>query len=319
MVYAMDTEVTCKIFSDERSRESDLVTNELKKLEKKLSRFVKKSEVWKINSNAGKKPVKVSRDTFELLAESKRYSELSGGLFDISIAPLMDLWGYKNSLSPPENDRIEKTVSLVNYMDLILNERKQTVMLRKPGQAIDLGAIGKGFAADRCTALLKNKGIDSAFISIGGSVSLIGRKPGGSLWSVGIRHPRKTGELIGVLQSESKHIVTSGDYERFFIDKNGRCWHHILNPKTGYPMNSGIASVTVVAHSAVQADALSTIIFLSGIGEAYRYIEQFADIQIIIIDEKSNIYITQGLKDFFSSVQNSEIFIIGGKKDYEKN
>ncbi|HQO13438.1 MAG TPA: FAD:protein FMN transferase, partial [Petrotogaceae bacterium] len=130
---------------------------------------------------------------------------------------------------------------------------------------------------------------------------------------------RKTGELIGVLQSESKHIVTSGDYERFFIDKNGRCWHHILNPKTGYPMNSGIASVTVAASSAVMADALSTIIFLSGINEVQRYIEQFTDIQIIIVDEKLDIYISQGLKDYFNPTQNAEIYVIGGKKDNEKN
>lgn len=318
-MYAMDTEVSCKIFSRNRSKQSGSVLNEIKRLEKKLSRYVKKSEVWKINNNAGKKPVKVSRDTFELLAESKKYSDLSNGLFDISIAPLINLWNYKNSVTVPEKDSIEITVSLVNYKDLILDERNQTVMLKKYGQAIDLGAIGKGFAADSCTALLESQGIGSAFICIGGSVSLIGRKPGGSLWNVGIRHPRKAGELIGVLQSESRHIVTSGDYERFFIDENGKRWHHILNPKTGYPMQSDIVSVTVAASSAVMADALSTIIFLSGINEVQKYIEQFADIQIIIVDEKLDIYISQGLKDYFNPTQNAEIYVIGGKKDNEKN
>jgi thiamine biosynthesis lipoprotein len=155
---------------------------------------------------------------------------------------------------------------------------------------------GKGYVSDCLIKTLQKYGVVSAFINIGGNVSTLGNKLDGSSWSVGIRHPRHYSCLIGAVKVTGKAVVTSGDYERYFIDRAGKRRHHILDPTTGYPAESGLISITVVADSAMIADALSTAIFVAGMEKGLRYLAQFPGIDVVLVDNCQQVFITQGLR-----------------------
>lgn len=302
--FGMNTEITYKIFGGRSDKTAACVMKEIIRLENKLSRFVPKSEISRLNSSAGKAPVGISKETFRLLSYAMMYSEMSKGLFNVLSGPLIKLWDYKHATKSPEEMQIKQAMQLTSYHDLILDEKNQTAYLRKPGQSIDVGGIGKGYAGDCCVDRLKSKGIFSAFINIGGNVSVIGGKPDGSPWLVGIRHPRKSNSLLGVVEVSKKAVVTSGDYERYFIDSEGNRRHHIMNPLTGYPAASGLISVTVIADNGVAADALSTAIFVAGMDEGSSYLSRFPGVEAIMVNEFQQIFITRGLKQCFHSTGN---------------
>ena len=169
-----------------------------------------------------------------------------------------------------------------------------------------MGGIGKGFASDRFMEIFQEYGVVSAFSNIGGNVSTLGSKPDGSPWRVGIRHPRLNG-LIGAVEVTGKAVVTSGDYERYFFGKDGRRFHHILNPITGYPAESGLLSATVVAKSAVTADALSTAVFIAGIGKGLALLEKYPMADAVLVDEKLRVYVTQGLRRNFQASNGTNV------------
>lgn len=297
--YGMNTDITCKAYGNKTKRARACVVKEIRRLENKLSRFIPSSEIGRLNRSAGKAPVKVSPETFAILGLAIHYSEISHGLFDISIGPLMDVWDIAHASYAPSRDGISQASCLVGYHDLTLNWQERTAMLRKPGQSIDLGGIGKGYASDRCIEVLQGIGITSAAVNIGGNVSVLGAKPDGRPWQVGIRHPRKCGRLLGALDATVGAIVTSGDYERFFMDAEGRRYHHILNPITGHPVDSGLISVTVVACDGLTADALSTAIFVAGIEEGLEYLGRSTGAEAVLMDENQQVFITKGLEARF--------------------
>ena len=264
------------------------------RLEKMLSRFVPESEISALNQAAGKSCRPVSAETFSILSEAKRLSVESAGAFDVTVGPLVDLWDFHHATSPPSPSRIRQTARLVNYRDLTLYPGTCEAMLRRHGQSLDLGGIGKGYASDAFMRLLQSMGITSAFSNLGGNVSTLGTRPDGSPWRVGIRHPRGEG-LIGVVEVVGKAVVTSGDYELFFMDRSGRRYHHILDPRTGCPAASGLISVTVIADSAMQADALSTAVLASGIEKGLEWLKRCGTAQAILIDKHLNLYCSAGL------------------------
>jgi thiamine biosynthesis lipoprotein len=197
--FGMNTEIIYKVFGENAQEALNFGKGELARLENRLSRFISGSEISRINESAGIRPVKISNEAYEVLSNAIRFSEISEGLFDITIGSLVDLWDYKHAFKTPEEARIQQVLPLVNYCDLVLDPRERTAKLRKPGQAIDLGGIGKGFASDRFIERLKEFGSTSAFTNIGGNVSTLGNKPDGSPWCVGIRHPRQDGCLLGAV------------------------------------------------------------------------------------------------------------------------
>jgi thiamine biosynthesis lipoprotein len=241
----MGTEMAHKAFGRYSVNALQAIEEEAKRLECMLSRFQPGSDVSRINRSAGIKQEKVSPETCEILSRALECSVISQGLFDVTVGPLVDLWDYKHASEPPEDSRIKEVLPLVDYNGLKLDAATEKAGLKNPGQHIDLGGIGKGFAGDRFMEIFKKYGVTSAFSNIGGNVSTLGNKPDGSPWRVGIRHPRLNG-LIGVVEATGKAVVTSGDYERYFFSKEGRRFHHILNPVTGYPAGSGLVSATVV-------------------------------------------------------------------------
>ena len=283
-IFCMNTIISSMIYGKKADQAIKKVKNELYSLEKKLSRFLDDSEVSRINLFAGKNSVAISSDTYEILSKAILMSEISEGQFDITVSPLVDLWDYQHSIYIPEESKIRSTLALINYRDIILEPKEKKAALRKEGQSIDLGGIGKGYVSDQCARTLQENGISSAFINIGGNVSTLGNKPDSSPWNVGIRHPRKENGLLGVVKVTNKAVVTSGDYERYFIDAEGNRRHHILNPTTGYPVDAGLISVTVIYDNAIIGDALSTAIFASGAENGMKYLAHFPGAEAILVD-----------------------------------
>ncbi|MDD5409117.1 MAG: FAD:protein FMN transferase [Candidatus Omnitrophica bacterium] len=251
-------------------RSSAIVFAEVKRIENLLSKYIEGSEISQLN-RTGK--LKVSPDTFYIIKKSKEFWQASGGAFDITVAPLADLWGFTNQEHVvPNDDKIKLTLKLVGSDKIILHENDNVVEFKFPGMKIDLGAIAKGLALDCCVKILKENNIDSCLINAGGQVYALGEKSG-SPWKVAIQNPRKP-EITGVLKLKDKSVSTSGDYEQFFF-KNGKRYCHIIDPKTGYPVSSGVSSVTVVTDSGIEADALSTAVFVLGKKSGEELLKKF--------------------------------------------
>ena len=237
---------------------------EMQRIENLLSCENDSSEISEINRAAGLHHVKVSYETLQMLKRSKSYCKKYNGVFDVTIGPLSDLWGFSENkeIVLPEDKAIKKLTKLVGYKNLDIDEKDTTVFLKKKGMAIDLGGIAKGYAIDRGSAVLKNMGITNFILNAGGDIYVSGTKDKETLWKVGIKHPRRTNELVAEFNLKDYAVATSGDYERFKII-NGIRYHHILDPATGYPGRLSESS-TILAPTAEEADATATYVFLLG-------------------------------------------------------
>jgi len=308
--YAMDTEITIKIMDRDTHRIPDGAKDEIERLEKKRVVLFENSEISRINMSAGKEAVTVSTETMNILSEAKRFSRISLGVFDITAAPLIDLWRNSRIDGPPDKKKISRALALVDHRDLVLDKKEKKAFLKNAGQMIDLGGIGKGYAGDCCIKKLKEGGISSAFLNIGGNVCLLGKRKDGTPFRVGIRHPRKKDTLLGaveVTEASGKAVVTSGDYERCFIDKEGKRVHHIIDISKGMPATSGLVSVSVIHESGMIADALSTAVFAAGIQKGKGFIEKIKGAEAILMDEDQSIFVTKGIRKSFQAASGKEI------------
>lgn len=288
--FLMDTEV--EIILPQGSEEDFAAAfNEMRRIEKSMDIHDPESEISRVNRLASKKAVQIGKEIFEILEESVEYSALTSGAFDVSIRPLSRLWGDRGKLKEiPEAREIEEKLPLVNYKNIILDERNQTVEFKKKGMVLDLGAIAKGYALDRAIKVLQGRGIKEALINAGGDIRVMGER----VWKVGLQHPRKENEVLAVIRLKDQAIATSGDYQRYFI-KEGKRYHHIVNPETGYPANECM-SATIIGPSAIQTDILATGVFILGPEKGLELIESLKDVEGIIIDAQGKILLSSGLK-----------------------
>lgn len=246
------------------------------------------SDIWKIN-HAGGKPVNVSDDTISLIQTALYYSELSGGLVDLTILPLSELWDFGSEGSPhiPSDTDIKDAVSHIDYHTVRIDGN--TVTLSDPGAAIDLGFIAKGYIADRLKEYLVNHGVESACISLGGNVITIGSKPDGTPYHIGIQKPfAAESEIITAIDVTDSSIVSSGVYERYFYE-NDVLYHHLLDTATGYPSDNHIAGVTILAPSSVDADALSTTCFFLGLDAGMELIDSIENTEVLFITKDGTL------------------------------
>lgn len=266
-------------------------------LHRSLSVFDETSEISRINAAAGKSYVNVSDDTIELLKAAKRFSKMSGGAFSATMRPLTSLWKISTGAGEiPVKRKIEKAITLVDDEDILIDEENKAVMLRRRGQAIDLGGIAKGYAADEVKRILTEHGVKEAIINLGGTVTVMGKER-----PVGIQHPRKfTGVPMGKVMIKERSAVTSGDYERCFL-KDGVRYHHILDPLTGFPADSGLCAVTVIGSDATELDAISTAIFVDGPAKGAKLVNELG-IDAIMIDQAMNVYCSESLKNNFELI-----------------
>lgn len=275
---------------------ADKVYSEIGRLEKLFSRSLPDSDVSRLNAQAGLNPVSVNPDVLFVAEQAVYYGEISGGAFDPTIAPLIDLWGFLGQeYRLPEKEEIKEVISLVDYRMLIVDSERNELYLPDQSMALELGGIAKGYIVDRALAILKEAGIKTAFVNAGGDIGLIGSRPDGTPWRIGVRHPRDQNKVIAVLQSKDGAVVTSGDYERSF-EAGGESYHHILDPKSGMPA-ALLASVTIVAETAIAADALSTTVFVLGPDEGLALIERLPGVEGVLITPDLEIIISSGLFD----------------------
>ena len=261
-----------------------------------INKATDKSEIIQLNELAGKKSVKLSPDTFYVLEKGKYYSEISKGRFDITIGPLVKLWNITPEQTVlPDEKEIVKRLPLINHKDLILDNNNLSARLNNPGMIVDLGGIAKGYAADEAARILREAGYQHAIINLGGNVLTLNTKPDGSKFRLGLQdpyHPR--GDYMGIVKLDNQALVSSGTYERYF-EIGGSRYHHILNPKTGYPEDNSLVSVSIITKESIDADALSTAIFLLGLEEGMQMIEELSDTEAIFITADKKVYITRGI------------------------
>lgn len=286
---------------------ADKVFERIKEIERKMVINSDNSEIGMLNQNAGKDAVDLSLDTIYVLSKAKEYFQSSDGAFNPCVGPLTKAWGISLDVGKPgilgEND-IKQMLSLVNCDDLIIDEKNLTARLAKTGQSVDLGGIAKGYAGDEAIKIYKQYGIKSAFINLGGSITALGSKPDGTPWRIAIQHPRDAaGKYIGIVEVADKTVVTSGDYERYFMADDKR-YHHILDPKTGYPAVSGLISTTIITNSSIDGDALSTAVFVLGLEKGMELVESLEGVEGILITDTKKIYVSSGLRDNF--IMNNE-------------
>ena len=276
----MDTSVDIR--ADARNSEQ-LVNQafaEIERVEETLSRYINTSEVSTINSHAGEW-VEVSQFTIELIKEALRIAELSDGAFDVTIGAVMDLWGFgTGQYKVPSEEEIAQALTTVGYERVEIDESKRQVRIPE-GTILDLGGIAKGFAVDETAEFLRKNNVKRAIINAGGDIAAIGRRPDETPWRVGVQNPDNPADIRWILPLENSCVVTSGDYQRFFVYDDQK-WHHIIDPRTGYPARE-LQSVTIITERATIADALSTAIFVLGMEAGSQLVEKLEGVEAIIV------------------------------------
>jgi thiamine biosynthesis lipoprotein len=315
-LFALDTYITFSV-STGKGQDSraglDLAIKRIQEIEQSMSVTIADSDISKINNAAGKEAVKVNADTFYVIKKAIQYGELTQGKFDISVSPIVKLWDI-NGDNPriPDDKEIEQVLPLVDYKKIILDEQEQTVFLKQEGMSIDLGGIAKGYAGDEVVRILKEHKVTNALINLGGNIATINGKEDGSPWRIGIQNPRleddsgKRGH-VAAIPAKGNSIVTSGDYERYLVEvfqKTGERYHHIFDTTTGYPAKNGVISVSIVTESGIDADALSTSLFVIGVEDGLKLVNELEGIEAMFITEDKEIYLSEGLKDQISSVHS---------------
>ena len=307
-LFAMDTYMTLKCYGDDREEALDEALEEIKRLDALLSTGIESSEVSILNTNGA---LSVSDDTFEIITKALEINDFTFGAYDITVYPLMKLWGFADSVFhlPSENE-ITEALSFVGSDKIDIDKENKEVRL-KNGQGIDLGGIAKGYTSDRIISIFKKHSVGSAVISLGGNVHCMGEKTDGSLWRCGIKDPfsQSDDSYLGIISIKDKAVVSSGSYQRFFIDETtNKKYHHIIDPHTGYPSNSGLASATIVCSDGMTADALSTSCFIIGLEKSVDLWKNSSiDFDMILMTNDKTVYITEKIASAFKSDYNTEI------------
>ena len=293
--FYLDTVITLTAYTEDGQVLKDAL-EECGRYERLLSRTVEGSDVWRINHADGA-PVEVSEDTVRILSCAREISELSGGAFDVTIAPASTLWNFtQNNPVLPDAEEIARAADLVDYTKLKLDGNTVTL---PAGMMIDLGGIAKGYIADRIKAYLEKRGVQYAILSFGGNIVAIGSgKPDGNPWKVGIQDIDKpTGEHMLVSLNRGGSTVTSGIYERGF-NLDGVRYHHLLSAETGWPVQNELASVTIFSESSMEGDALSTAAFVLGTEQGLKLIESLKDVEAVFIGRDRTVTFSSGAQDY---------------------
>ncbi len=305
--YALGTEIHITVWTNNQQKGEEAIQKSFKRIqeiEERMSANIETSDVSLINKSAGVDWVDVHEDTAYVINKSLGYAKISKGAFDPTIGKLVKLWGiHTGNERVPTDSEIEDALAYVNYN--LLDKKDETIfMLKKSGARIDLGGIAKGYAADEVYSILKDSGIKHGLINLGGNVLTLGKKVDGEKWRVGIQNPyAPTGTHIAIAEVSDETVVTSGNYERYFI-KDGIRYHHIIDTKTGYPSKNGIIGATIITSKSIDADALSTSVYTLGVESGLKLIEELEGVETMIITEENKVYISSGLEKVITMVDD---------------
>lgn len=301
--YYLDTVNQISVINTRKSQ-ANKVLPELDKIvldiHNKMSSQMDTSEVSRINQKAGIEPVKVSDDTYQVIKHSLVYSDMTSGKFDISVGAVSSIWKIgSEDARVPSGEEIKKILPLVNYKDVLLNDKDQTVFLKNKGMKIDLGGIAKGYCADKLADYLREHDIKNAIINLGGNIYVFGQNAKGTDFNVGVQDPAKSNtEALGTIKLTDMSVVTSGIYERF-IEKDGKIYHHMIDPDSGYPFENELTSVTIISKKSIDGDALSTSTFGLGLKEGMRFIDGLDGVDAIFITNDKKVYTSKGIRNKF--------------------
>lgn len=305
----MGTYMTLTAYGESAEEALTISEDRIKELESLWSVTDENSDIYTVNQNGGI-PTEIHEETAEILQFALDMAHRTNGALDPTIFPVVTAWGFiSGEYQIPAADELTGLLKNVDYEKVLLEENFVTL---PDGMQLDLGAVGKGYTGDIIAELLKEQGVTSALLDIGGNIQMVGRKPDGSRWRLGIQNPFGEGSL-GILESEDSAVVTSGNYERYFVGEDGKQYGHIIDPSTGYPAESGLASVSIMAKEGKLCDALSTAIYVMGLNGATEYWQENGNFEMLLITDEKEIYLTEGIKDDFilnKDFSNMEIDVI---------
>lgn len=308
-IFAMDTYMTLKTYGKKAEEAVSAAVEEIQRLDQLLSAEDEESEIYILNENGSEF---VSEDTANLIEQALELNQRTKGAFDITIYPLMVEWGFTTQkYQVPDKKRIQELLQYVDATKIEYDEKEGFVSL-PDHVSIDLGGIAKGYTSNRIMEIYEEYDLVGGLVSLGGNVQTYGTKPDGEPWNVAVQYPEQSGdsgEYLGILSmNEGKAVITSGGYERYF-EQDGKTWHHILNPETGYSAQSGLTSVTIVSENGTLADGLSTSLFIMGKERALSYWKENKDLfDVILMEENGAITITEGISEEFTSDYDFNIY-----------
>ena len=273
----------------------DLAIDEIKRIEKLLTTFSDESVTSSINKNAGIQPIEVNQEVFDLIFRCQKIAELTQGAFDISYGGIdKRFWNFDTTMKIlPSAEDAAQAARLIDFKKIILDEKKRTVYLKEKGMRIGFGGIGKGYAADKATQLLKKNGVKSGFVNAAGDLTTWGQQEDGKPWTIGVADPNQKQKIFSSLNITDVAVATSGNYEKFVII-DGKRYSHTIDPKTGFPV-SGIKSVTIITKNAELADALATPVMVMGIKAGLNLINQMNGVGCIIIDDLNKLFLSKNI------------------------
>ena len=293
--FAMDTYMTIRAYGADDillERAQTLVDG----LESELSATRETSAIHLLNQNGS---AEFSENAAHLLSRVLELCRKTGGALDISIYPIVKAWGFTSAdkaYRVPQPEEIKALLEKVDYTRVSLDHKRVSL---PSGVEIDLGAVTKGYAGDQIASLLRSGGVESALLDLGGNIQAVGAKPDGGNWRVAIQNPEGNG-ILGILSIANQAVITSGGYERYFIDDNGHLWWHIMDPSTGYPAQNGLISVTVVGNEGLYCDALSTALFIMGPERAITFWSEHRDFEMALVTDSDDLLLTPGLAEIFT-------------------
>lgn len=309
-VESMDTFMTLTAYGSSRDKVLDMAKAEIERLNDLFSIGVESSDISLLNASGS---YTVTDETALVIRRAMEINSMTGGLFDISVLPIMELWGFTNKeYKVPSTEELSSTLLTVGPEKVSLNDATGYVELHS-GSRIDLGGIAKGYTSGKVIELMREAGLESAIISLGGNIHCLNLKPDGSRWKVGIRDPRgDEGSYCAVIEVENKAVITSGGYERYFIDEEtDTTYCHIIDPATGIPVDSDLLSVSIISEDGALADGLSTSLYIMGLEKASEFWKEYSDLfDIFLIDDDGNMYASEGLEGLCRTVGGEQVNII---------
>ena len=304
-IFAMDTYMTVTAFGSHAQEAVDQAVAEINRLDTLLSTGSADSEVSKINQGL---ETNLSEDTTYLLSRSLELYDNTDHVFNIAVYPLMEAWGFTSgNYRVPDRSTLDDLLTYTDVSKINFNQKAASVDFDMEGMKVDLGGIAKGYTSTRIMDIYKACGVTSGLVNLGGNVQVLGAKTDGSAWRIGIQDPQDSESYLGALSIVDKAVITSGGYERYF-EQDGKTYHHIIDPATGYPAENGLISVTIVSVDGTLADGLSTSLFIMGKDKAIDYWQAHSDeFDMILMDDARSLYVSEGIADDFVSDLDYEI------------
>ncbi len=298
----LGTTCTIRLYSGGSAAALDAAFARIAQIEERMTVNRDDSELVRVNAAAGRHPVSVTADVLEVIRLGLLYSSDGDGAYDITVEPLVKLWGIGTPRARvPGEQEIRAARALIGWRDVVVDQKASTVFLKRAGMGLDLGSIAKGYAADEAARVLRDAGVTTALIDLGGNILTLGTKPDRSKWRIGIQNPLEArGTKLGIVETQGGSVTTAGTYERFF-EKDGKRYFHILDARTGYPAWNGLAAAAVVAPDSTTADGYDTLIFTLGLEQGRRFVEGTrGKIEAVFVTDQKQVYVTPGLRSRFT-------------------